>query len=151
MASHLVIGAGISSSGELELRAHVELSVQVGLMRFLRTVAGYLKSARVVAEEEMYAGWSLKRQRAWDAASMSERLRQVGINTENVHTEIPNDRVNICRLRAKWPQMEAFFLGDPWEGGGGKGRSESLASAAVFAEGRHIKIGVNALCLSLRL
>ena len=82
MACHLVIGAGISKSGELELRAHVELSVQVGLMRFLRTVAGYLKSARVVAEEEMYAGWSLKRQRAWDAASMSERLRQVGINTE---------------------------------------------------------------------
>ena len=109
MACHLVIGAGISKSGELELRAHVELSVQVGLMRFLRTVAGYLKSARVVAEEEMYAGWSLKRQRAWDAASMSERLRQVGINTENVHTEIPSDRVNICRLRAKWPQMEAFF------------------------------------------
>ena len=26
MACHLVVGAGISSSGELELRAHVELS-----------------------------------------------------------------------------------------------------------------------------
>ena len=26
-----------------------------------------------------------------------------------MHTEIPSDRVNICRLRAKWPQMEAFF------------------------------------------
>ena len=49
--------------------------VQVGLMWFFKTVAGYLKSARAVAEEEMYGGWSLKRQRG-------ERLRRV---FETVH------------------------------------------------------------------
>ena len=41
---------------------------------------------------EMYTGWSLKRQPAWDAA---KRLRP--------------DHVNICRLHAKWLQMGTFW------------------------------------------
>ena len=107
-------------------------SLQVGLIWFLKTVAGYLKSARALVEEEMYTGWSLKRQHAWDAANISDRLRQVGINIEKCAHGNPYWPCKYMQVARQVASNGDVLVVDRQESGGWKGRSESLASAAVF-------------------
>ena len=47
----------------------------VGLL-FLLQMAGYLKSAHAIAEEDMKKEWTAKRQWQWASAGFRERLRQ---------------------------------------------------------------------------
>ena len=73
---HVVVGAELSSSGELLLRAHLKL---IGACddcspQMILNLAGYLKSTPAVAEEVMFNGWSSQRQREWESASFCERL-----------------------------------------------------------------------------